>query len=79
MARLGPGLLRMYAHPEERRDGVYSVGVMGSAAVVTDRVGALLAGRDWADVERLLLELQRAGALCWRCGEPEGIAMSGAA
>jgi len=46
---------------------------MGESAVVTARVAGLLELRPWEEVERLLQDLQAAGARVWRVGEPEGL------
>lgn len=73
VARLGPGLVRIYPAEQERGGDVHSIGVMGESAVVTARVAGLLELRPWEEVERLLQDLQAAGARVWRVGEPEGL------
>ena len=75
VARLGPGLVRIYPAEQERGGDAHSIGVMGESAVVTARIAGLLELRPWEEVERLLQDLQAAGAgaRVWRVGEPEGL------
>lgn len=75
VARQGPGLLRVYLRPEERAlMGAFSVGVMGSSALVDDVVARGL-GRDaWAACQARLDALAARGVLVWCSQEPVGVA-----
>lgn len=78
VARLGPGLVRVYPAEQERTAEVHSIGVLGDSDVVTARVAGLLELRPWAEVEGLLATLATAGARVWTIGEPQGLTVADA-
>lgn len=78
VARLGPGLVRVYLAEQERTAEGHSIGVMGDGDVVSARVAGLLELRPWAEVEGLLATLATAGARVWTIGEPQGLTVADA-